>query len=144
MTAKMNCYLLWGNLGDFLTPQDSHVCGSDTSAQYCCANGDTCEGDSICHFTHPQENTSGYYLGGCTDITFPGPACSEKCCMLAPVCSRRHTSRMLINVPFSVSYETNDIVYNSSSGLWACCWAQGAWIVQSRATKPSRHLRQNT
>ena len=52
---------------------------SSTITQQCCQKGDTCLGSSICYFTHPQENASGFYVGGCTQESFPGPMCSKEC-----------------------------------------------------------------
>jgi hypothetical protein len=59
------------------------ACGNassvDTGAQLCCVNGDQCGADSICHFAKPIANTSGYYLGGCTDPTYNDPVCQKHC-----------------------------------------------------------------
>jgi hypothetical protein len=59
-------------------------CGANSSvvtggAQLCCVNGDVCGADNICHFTKNIPNTSGFYLGGCTDPTWTDPACQQHC-----------------------------------------------------------------
>ena len=55
-------------------------CGPSTSgAQFCCDSSDSCREDSICHYNHPLVGGSGYYVGGCTDPSFPEP-CSKSCC----------------------------------------------------------------
>jgi hypothetical protein len=51
----------------------------DSGAQLCCVTGDQCGKDSICHFTKQIANTSGYYLGGCTDPTYKDPVCQQHC-----------------------------------------------------------------
>ena len=70
-------------------------CGSYTGvAQYCCANNDFCVGSSICYFTRPSEgygNSSGYYIGSCTDESFSSPECSRECCELSHVYMYRRT-----------------------------------------------------
>lgn len=58
----------------------NYACNSTSStAQYCCFSGDTCVGHSICYFTHPWAEASGYYIGGCTNKNYPGPNCSKHC-----------------------------------------------------------------
>jgi hypothetical protein len=60
-----------------------NVCGYgssvDSGAQLCCVAGDVCGKDSICHFSKPITNTSGYYLGGCTDPNYRDPVCQNHC-----------------------------------------------------------------
>ncbi|MCJ1470225.1 hypothetical protein MMC07_008870 [Pseudocyphellaria aurata] len=75
-------------------------CGATGPAvQMCCWEKDVCLGDSICYNTHPSHGATGYYIGGCTDASYSDPACSQHC----------------------VYHSYSDIVYNSTSGLWACC-----------------------
>jgi hypothetical protein len=57
-------------------PNSSSV---DGGAQLCCMKGDTCGEDSPCHFTKEIANTSGYYLGGCTDGPYSDPVCQSHC-----------------------------------------------------------------
>ncbi len=64
--------------GEFACGEASNV--SSGGAQLCCVNGDQCGRDSICHFSKPIANTSGYYLGGCTDPTYTDPVCQHHCC----------------------------------------------------------------
>ena len=72
--------------------------------QHCCAIGDTCGAHGFCRFTHNDPNTvSGFYLAGCTDKTLSAPACPQHC----------------------TEYESQDVVYNATDGLWACCWGSG-------------------
>lgn len=55
-------------------------CGDTGSTiQLCCGIGDVCLSDSICQSKHPRDNTSGYYIGGCTDPTTSDPVCSLHC-----------------------------------------------------------------
>lgn len=72
---------------------------TNSTVQMCCVGPDICLSDSICQFTHPLEKSSGYYIGGCTDETYSDPICS------------RHCSNNI----------RPDIVYNSTTELWACC-----------------------
>ena len=70
-----------GNIIDCSTtetacPNSSSV---DGGAQLCCVTGDTCGEDSLCHFTKDIANTSGYYLGGCTDQSYNDPVCQGVC-----------------------------------------------------------------
>ena len=76
----MSCYTINSNTVDDLN-KGTVPCNvaSSATAQQCCQNGDTCLGSSICYFTHPQEKLSGFYVGGCTQEAFPGPACSKEC-----------------------------------------------------------------
>lgn len=73
------CYWDWPKSNELsnLVP-----CGdTGSSIQKCCVRGDLCLSDSICHFTHPLVNASGYYNSGCTDETYSDPqACSKHCC----------------------------------------------------------------
>ena len=67
---------------------NSIPCSNSTSTvQLCCAAGDICGADSICQFTHPQADVSGYYVGGCTDPTFSDPVCSKRCSMSEQTCA---------------------------------------------------------
>lgn len=55
-------------------------CGdTGSTVQMCCRNRDVCLSDSICLSTHPVDNGSGYYIGGCTDETYSDPVCSKNC-----------------------------------------------------------------
>ncbi|KAL8664366.1 MAG: hypothetical protein Q9168_007918 [Polycauliona sp. 1 TL-2023] len=75
-------------------------CGDpSTGPQACCQYGQICVGSSICRFTGAFAGSSGYYTGGCTDKTFKDAACLGQCGTLG----------------------ASDIVFNSSTGLWACC-----------------------
>jgi len=69
----------------------------------CCAIGDTCLADGLCHYTHPKPAApnvvTGYYVGGCTDSTLSSTACNPSCSDL----------------------DLTDIVYNQTTKTWACC-----------------------
>lgn len=70
-----------GNIIDCSTtetacPNSSSV---DGGAQLCCVSGDICGEDSLCHFNKLIANTSGYYLGGCTDQSYNDPVCQGVC-----------------------------------------------------------------
>lgn len=45
----------------------------------CCGNGDTCLSNNICHKINNPNGTTGYYRPGCTDPSFPEPACRTQC-----------------------------------------------------------------
>lgn len=56
------------------------LCGGKKSGfQTCCSIDDTCESDSICSFTHPQRQGSGFYIAGCTDETHSDSKCNKHC-----------------------------------------------------------------
>ncbi|KAH8678370.1 hypothetical protein BX600DRAFT_451985 [Xylariales sp. PMI_506] len=79
-----------------------YPCGevnTTTPAVSCCAAGDSCLTEGICSYTHSQVNGSGYYIGGCTDSTWASPYCQKRCADLY----------------------SGDVVYSTSTGLWACC-----------------------
>lgn len=80
------------NSGTLFKAPDSYPCGgSNGEIAFTCINGDLCTEASICHSTRPVQGTSGYYIGGCTDPTFPAPACSQQCSMsTAPNSSCSH------------------------------------------------------
>ncbi|KAI4162223.1 MAG: hypothetical protein LQ342_004089 [Letrouitia transgressa] len=86
-----------------LTPYDNVPCapGANSTVKFpCCADGDECLSDNICHFTHrPNSVQSGFYVAGCTDQTGKDAACIQAC---------------------SGNAEP-DIVYNSTTSLWHCC-----------------------
>lgn len=55
-------------------------CPQGNSGFYsCCVTGDTCVGNSICHFTHSQTDGSGFYLAGCTDKSYQNLLCTNHC-----------------------------------------------------------------
>lgn len=111
-------------------PKSSSV---DGGAQLCCVTGDTCGEDSLCHFTKDVANTSGYYLGGCTDQSYTDPVCQGVCSeyyfnlFFAPrlraelrscggvLTYRQWLMRLLEDGP------TTDVVYNTKSDSWSCC-----------------------
>ncbi|KAK7936019.1 hypothetical protein PG985_001514 [Apiospora marii] len=65
---------------------------------HCCANGDICLSDNICHNLNNHSETTGYYRPGCTDPDFPEPACRTQC--------KDHSW---------------DFVYLTDRKVWACC-----------------------
>ena len=84
---------------------DNLPCGNGTGYQQCCNEGDQCGADGFCHFTHAQSNfVTGYYLGGCTDPSFDAAVCPQPC----------------------TQYGTQDVIYNSTSQLWECCYGSGS------------------
>ncbi|KAM0800744.1 hypothetical protein BDR22DRAFT_850365 [Usnea florida] len=95
------CWALHNGTVITLSADDQQTCGSTTSgAQFCCYSGDTCLEDSICQYTHPLVGGSGYYIGLCTDPSFPEP-CSKSCS----------------------DVQLTDIVFTDpSTSLWACCY----------------------
>ncbi|KAL8663712.1 MAG: hypothetical protein Q9202_003658 [Teloschistes flavicans] len=97
--------------GVYAQPWYTTLCGESVNGgdSACCAHGDVCMENSICHFTHTQANTSGYYVAGCTDASHSSPACSSRC--YAPD-----------SKPFRA---TSDIVFAPATNLWACCSAAG-------------------
>lgn len=86
-----------------ITAPDWVPCGqSNTTTPYvpCCASGDYCLTNGLCHYTHSLDGGSGYYAAGCTDKTFKDTtACPQLC-----------DDRL-----------KKDVVYNSSTELWYCC-----------------------
>lgn len=101
----MSCYTR--NTNKIFEQDGQSSCGStttfSTTAQQCCQVGDTCLGNAICYFTHSQNKATGFYVGGCTGEPFPGPVCSMQC----------------------TDNPTSDIIYNSTTSLWACCYGSG-------------------
>ncbi|KAL9598021.1 MAG: hypothetical protein Q9219_004777 [cf. Caloplaca sp. 3 TL-2023] len=98
------CYVRHGG---HVEPWTQSPCGDpQDGVQACCERGDFCMENSICLFTHPNDikNTSGYYTGGCTDRNFNDPVCSRQC----------------------TDHGTQDIVYNTTRGLWSCCYESGS------------------
>ena len=82
LARKMSCYVINSNVRRLLNGgfvPCSSTATSATTAQLCCASGDTCLSNDICYFTHPLRKGSGFYVGGCTQESFPGPACSTQC-----------------------------------------------------------------
>ena len=67
---------------------------SDAGHRLCCFTGDDCGKESICHYTHPADGGSGYYVGGCTDPTYKDPICSQRCSKLSIFQHYRLVSRM--------------------------------------------------
>ncbi|KAI0148825.1 hypothetical protein GGR57DRAFT_474399 [Xylariaceae sp. FL1272] len=45
----------------------------------CCANGDVCLENGICHYFHDLDGGSGYYAAGCTDEDWKGGNCVQRC-----------------------------------------------------------------
>lgn len=45
----------------------------------CCNAGDLCLPDAFCYTTDQSSYTSGYYIGACSDSSFPGPDCATHC-----------------------------------------------------------------
>ncbi|KAI1270422.1 hypothetical protein F5Y18DRAFT_12817 [Xylariaceae sp. FL1019] len=45
----------------------------------CCANGDACLENGICHYFHELDGGSGYYAAGCTDEDWKGGNCVHRC-----------------------------------------------------------------
>jgi len=83
-------------------------CGSpNTTTPYvpCCASGDYCLADGLCHYTHSANGGSGYYAGGCTDPTWKDSAACPHLCDDRTV---------------------RDVVWNATSALWNCCGANAA------------------
>ena len=78
--ASATCYCKEGAEG-INTGCDGRVpCSNDAGVQTCCRADDECGDDGFCHFTDRRlDNTSGYYLGGCTDPTFKDPRCGLHC-----------------------------------------------------------------
>ena len=107
---------------------ENYACSSTRlSAQYCCLSGDTCVGYSICYFTRPGAagKASGYYIGGCTNTTYPGPMCSKQCSrLLVRRVNKRHAGRTDRRI-LSGTHPVQDIVYSSTTSLWACCYGSG-------------------
>lgn len=71
----------------------------------CCASGDYCLADGLCHYTHSANGGSGYYAAGCTDRTWKDTA----------ACAHLCDDRVL-----------RDVVWNGTSSLWNCCGANAA------------------
>ncbi|TVY16188.1 hypothetical protein LARI1_G006347 [Lachnellula arida] len=68
----------------------------------CCAVNDTCLSDGVCQYTHAgptQGQTTGYYVGGCTDPSLQSSNCNSHCS----------------------SFNFTDIVYNKTTDRWHCC-----------------------
>ncbi|TVY35975.1 hypothetical protein LSUB1_G005603 [Lachnellula subtilissima] len=78
------------------------VISPGTGYKTCCAVNDTCLADGICQYTHAgptQGQTTGYYVGGCTDPSLNSPNCNTHCS----------------------SFNFTDIVYNKTTDRWHCC-----------------------
>lgn len=77
------CWQL-ANSTSLYTYPSSTLCGDSTKGiVFCCFGTDICVQGGICHFTRQAENTSGYYLAGCTDGSYEDTKCSKKCCKFA-------------------------------------------------------------
>ncbi|TAQ87691.1 hypothetical protein B7494_g3993 [Chlorociboria aeruginascens] len=82
------------------------VVSSESDYLTCCAVGDTCLQDGICHYTHAMPTNGGTstgsdYIGGTTDPNLQlnfNTACDDQ--------------------------DLTDIVYSNSTGVWQCCGAQ--------------------
>jgi hypothetical protein len=106
---------------------------SDAGIHLCCVPGDTCGADSLCHFTHANKLTSGFYLGGCTDPTFQDPLCAGQCgksdcisfALFQPCIVFNNwppIKSVVTNKGLDIAAgHTSDVVYNSVSNLWSCC-----------------------
>ena len=101
----------------------NYACSStSSSAHYCCLSGDTCVGYSICYFTHPWAKASGFYIGGCTSTAYLGPMCSKQCSkLLVRGFNKRDAGRTDRRI-LSGNHPVQDIVYNGTTSLWACCY----------------------
>ena len=98
-----SCYTRNNNNVDDVTGWNE-PCSNATGVQLCCAVNSICGEDGFCHFTHQMSQpVSGYYMGGCADATFTDRTCPQHC----------------------TEYPTQGVVYNSTSGLWACCYGSG-------------------
>ncbi|MCJ1327653.1 hypothetical protein MMC10_004324 [Thelotrema lepadinum] len=129
MASFSTCYAK--NSNTVHTASNAFPCGNDTSIiQPCCADGHVCDVDSFCHFTGPSSQLSGFYLAGCTDPTFKDPKCTQQCskpshpvvfCELEQLYHQHKlTSDSIADVP------SQDVVYNVTTGLWACCYGSGS------------------
>lgn len=66
-----------GTMNDNLVP-----CGdinSENPVLACCASGDVCLENSICHYFHSLGGGSSYYSAGCSSGNFSDPASSNVC-----------------------------------------------------------------
>jgi hypothetical protein len=84
----------------------------------CCARGDQCLSDNICHRDGSSKGASGYYTAGCTDEAY-GPGCSNRC-------GKCYSLLMFIILVGSNTRETGgvkipEINFNPSTNLWYCC-----------------------
>ena len=50
-----------------------------SSAPSCCNIGDLCLPDAFCYTVNHDSNMSGYYIGACSDSSFPSPNCATHC-----------------------------------------------------------------
>src|ERR1700722_16124696 len=100
--------------------------GSDPTG--CCAYGDFCMSNGICHYTQVSAVGSGYYLQSCTDSTFQSAIGVETF-----HCSKGRQNLVLMTKLTSIHIATlayPDIVYNATTGLWACCSSNSATGIQ--------------
>ncbi|KAA8641793.1 uncharacterized protein ATNIH1004_010732 [Aspergillus tanneri] len=94
------CYAIHGS-----SPSQISVdlpCGVTNSTHphvTCCVNGDYCLSNSFCAHTRP-DGSQGFYNADCTDPKLEDPICGTRC-----------GGRGL-----------SDLVYNETTGYWACCW----------------------
>lgn len=90
-------------------------CNDGSWPQPCCVRGDTCGGEGLCYSpTRADALRSGYYIGGCTDLTFTSETCPRKYCSVY-----------------------NDVVYNPRQQGWVCC-EQRAWNATGLISNCSR------
>ncbi|KAI9693425.1 MAG: hypothetical protein M1820_009301 [Bogoriella megaspora] len=82
----------------------------------CCVEGDTCLEDGMCYAPDDFDGTAGYYIGGCTDANYEDPACKQHCCRTLEL------SPILQMLTHAASQPFPQIVYESSSSNWACCF----------------------
>ncbi|CEO58744.1 hypothetical protein PMG11_03448 [Penicillium brasilianum] len=95
-----NCYYLHSSVKkinyDDLPCGDVDQVGHNTT---CCVRGSTCMSNGLCQ----NAGGDGYYSADCTDPTLEDPACQTHCGGFAGA----------------------QVVYNSTSKLWACCSYNG-------------------
>ncbi|PMD56091.1 uncharacterized protein K444DRAFT_72060 [Hyaloscypha bicolor E] len=100
-TLNTNCFRMSdGRITENVGAIPCGVVTADSPNVPCCNAGSFCLADSIClNPGTPNSGFSGYYTGGCTDLTYDDQSCN----------------------PYCRSVPRADIVYNNGTKLWSCC-----------------------
>ncbi|KAN0095614.1 hypothetical protein V8E51_016325 [Hyaloscypha variabilis] len=100
-TLNTNCFRMSnGEVTENIGAVPCGVVTANSPNVACCNAGNYCLEDYICMDSGtPATGFSGYYTGGCTDITYLDKTCN----------------------PYCRSLPRADIVYNNQTQLWSCC-----------------------
>ena len=55
------------------------ACDPEAEASVCCGIGFTCLSNGLCETYDQKDNWTGFWTGGCTDVTWNSSACPKIC-----------------------------------------------------------------